>query len=56
MEVLFWVEDQLIYNMKCEESSIPKTENFEKSRNFQYFFFAAPIQNHEDIIDLNNTM
>ena len=45
--------------MKCEESLILKTENFDKmkfSRNFQDLFFAVSVQNHEDIVESDNNI
>ena len=45
--------------MKCEESSILKTENFDKNWNFLEifkFFFAVSVQNLEDIVESDNNM
>ena len=45
--------------MKCKESSILKTENFDKTEIFKIFkkkFFAVSVQNHEDIVESDNNM
>ena len=45
--------------MKCEESSILKTENFDKNWNFWKIFkifFAVSVQNHEDIVESDYIM
>ena len=45
--------------MKCEESSILKTENFDEKvifEKFSRFFFAVSVQNHEDIVESDNNM
>ena len=36
---MLYVKIQSIYNMKCEQSSIPKTENLETHGNFQDFVY-----------------
>ena len=57
----FWfeVKVQPSYDMKCKESSILKTENFDKNWNFREIFkifFAVLVQNHEDIVESDNNM
>ena len=45
--------------MKCEETSILKTENFDKNCNFREIFkifFDVSVQNHKDIVKSDNNM
>ena len=43
--------------MKCEESSILKTENFDKNWNLIFkIFLAVSVQNHEDVVESDNIM
>ena len=40
--------------MKCDESSILKTENIDKTEileKFSRFCFAVSVQNHDDIVE-----